>query len=178
MKIGLVRHYQVNYKFKKYNNSKGFEEDVINYYKSEVIKNDLKLNPEEWDICYTSDISRAIVTACEIYGNNFYKTDLLREVPISPFINTRLILPIFVWKFIGRFEWMFCIGSQKENKKDTIERAKLFIKENILESKKENILIVFHGFFMKTFQKELIKKGFKGKYISKPENAVLYIYEK
>ncbi|MGB4660090.1 MAG: hypothetical protein WBI07_12985, partial [Mobilitalea sp.] len=42
---------------------------------------------------------------------------------------------------------------------------------------KENILIVFHGFMLYNFQKELRKRGFEGQKIKAVKNGVLYEFE-
>ena len=41
---------------------------------------------------------------------------------------------------------------------------------------KENILIVFHGFMLFNFQRELRKRGFVGKKLKFVKNGVLYEY--
>ncbi|NLK75508.1 MAG: phosphoglycerate mutase, partial [Clostridiales bacterium] len=43
---------------------------------------------------------------------------------------------------------------------------------------KENILIVFHGFMIYNFHKELRRRGFKGERIRAVKNGVLYVFEK
>ncbi|MDF2611925.1 MAG: hypothetical protein K0R92_3399, partial [Lachnospiraceae bacterium] len=40
----------------------------------------------------------------------------------------------------------------------------------------ENILIVFHGFMIYNFQKELRKRGFEGEKLKLVKNGVLYEY--
>jgi hypothetical protein len=52
------------------------------------------------------------------------------------------------------------------------------IYNKIMESKKRNVLLVTHGFFMKCFVKFLMEKGFEGKIDPFPQNGCLYIYER
>ncbi len=48
MKIGIVRHFKVDYKPVKLMNSKGFEEYVTNYDEANVIYNETNINNKEW----------------------------------------------------------------------------------------------------------------------------------
>lgn len=129
----------------------------------------------EWDICYVSDLPRAISTAKEVYSGNLMIDKLLREVDNAPFIHTeRIKLPFCVWHICGRLAWYFKSKSQPETIVDTRKRIKNFL--NRIDWSKENILIVFHGFLLYNFQKELRKRGFKGDKLKLVKNGVLYEY--
>ncbi|WBL46112.1 hypothetical protein LOR37_15695 [Clostridium estertheticum] len=50
--------------------------------------------------------------------------------------------------------------------------------DSIKDESSNNILIVCHGFFMNTLQKELKSRGFTGRTIRTPKNGTLYLYKK
>lgn len=181
MKIGLIRHFKVNYHKKLFMTSKEFKEWEKNYNTSEVIIKDVNLRGIRWDKCYCSTLIRAIKTARYVYKGEIAQSDLIRETIIDPVFITNKKLPYWFWAVGGRFAWYFNHKSQEENKNTTIDKAEKFVELLLDEAKrddKENILIVTHGFFMYSLQKELKKRGFIGKLITSPKNGVLYLYEK
>ena len=181
MKIGLIRHFKVNYHKKLFMTSKQFKQWEENYNTSEVIKNDVELMGIKWDKCYSSTLIRAIITAQNVYKDEIVQNDLIRETIIDPIFKTNLKLPYWFWAVSGRLAWYFNHKSQEENKTITKDKAKKFVDlllDEIQKQSKENILIVTHGFFMYSLQKELKKRGFIGKLITSPKNGVLYLYEK
>ncbi|WP_312887220.1 histidine phosphatase family protein [Clostridium lacusfryxellense] len=131
----------------------------------------------KWDKCFSSDISRAVNTSTSIFKGEIIKTHLLREVPISPVFNTNLKLPYIFWCISGRLAWLFHSKSQIENKKDTQKRVNEFL-DSINDASNNNILIVSHGFFMNTLQKELNRRDVTGQDVKRPRNGTLYLYEK
>ena len=181
MQIGIIRHFKVNYHKNFFMTSKQFKEWEQNYNKSEVTEKDVELMGIRWDKCYSSTFIRAIVTAQYVYKENVVKNDLIRETIIDPVFKTNKKLPYWFWAVGGRFAWYFNHKSQEENKNITIDKAEKFVEILLDEAKmdnKENILIVTHGFFMYSLQKELKKRGFIGKLITSPKNGILYLYEK
>jgi len=155
--------------------SKEFWEWTQKYEASQVIKNKVEMYGINWDICYSSDLPRAIVTAKEVYSGKVFKSKLLREVVNAPFIHTqRIKLPFELWHVCGRIAWYFRLKSQPESRKDTKRRINEFL-DNI-DWTKENILLVFHGFLIYNFQKELRKRGFRGEKVKIVRNGVLYLY--
>ncbi|HHU71883.1 MAG TPA: histidine phosphatase family protein [Clostridiales bacterium] len=175
MRIGLLRHFKVNCPHKKMMTSKEFREWSHKYEVSKVIKKKVEMYGVQWDICYVSDMPRAITTAKEVYSGNLKIDRLLREVDNAPFIHTeRLRLPFEVWHICGRLAWFFKSKSQPETIKGTRERIAKFLDR--IDWSKENILIVFHGFMIYNFQKELRKRGFEGEKLRIVKNGVLYQY--
>ena len=180
MKIGLIRHFKVNYHKKLFMTSRQFKEWEENYNTSEVIKNDVELMGIKWDKCYSSTLIRAITTAEYVYKDEIVQNDLIRETIIDPIFKTNWKLPYWFWAIGGRLAWYFNHKSQEETKIITRDKAKKFVDILFDETKsddKENILIVTHGFFMYSLQRELKKRGFTGKLITSPKNGVLYLYE-
>lgn len=181
MIIGLIRHFKVDYKKKLFMTSMEFKEWEENYNKSDVIRKDVELMGIKWDKCYSSTLIRAMITAQYVYKETIIQNDLIRETIIDPIFNSNIKLPYWFWAVGGRIAWFFNHKSQEENKKITKEKAKKFIDlllNEVEENKAENILIVTHGFFMYSLQKELRRKGFLGKLIYTPKNGILYVYKK
>ncbi len=175
MRIGLLRHFKVNCPHKKMMTSEEFREWSEKYEVSKVIKKKVEMYGIEWDICYVSDLPRAITTAKEVYSGNLMIDKLLREVDNAPFIHTeRLKLPFEVWHICGRLAWYFKSKSQPENVKQTKRRINDFLDQ--IDWTKDNILIVFHGFMIYNFQKELRKREFSGEKLKLVKNGVLYEY--
>lgn len=176
MRIGLVRHFKVNCPHKNMMNSEEFREWSEKYERAGVIKNRVNLYGIDWDICYCSDVKRAVTTAKEVYSGNIYLDKLLREVDNAPFIHTeRLKLPFPVWHFCGRLAWFFKSKSQPEDIRATRRRVHRFMER--IDWDNENILIVSHGFLIFNFIFELFRLGFVGKEVHRVRNGILYIYE-
>ena len=175
MRIGLVRHFKVNCPHKKMMTSKEFREWSQRYEVSKVIKKPVEMYGIEWDICYASDLPRAITTAKEVYSGNVHFDKLLREVDNAPFIHSeRIKLPFEIWHICGRLAWYFKSKSQPETVVGTRKRINDLLDR--IDWSKDNVLIVFHGFMLFNFQKELRRRGFVGEKIRTVKNGVLYQY--
>lgn len=177
MRIGLVRHFKVNCPHKKMMTSEEFRTWSEKYEVSRVMKKHVEMYGIEWDICYVSDMPRAVTTAKEVYSGNLMIDKLLREVDNAPFMHTeKLRLPFEVWHICGRLAWYFKSKSQPETIEGTRKRIHQFLDQ--IDWEKENILIVFHGFMLYNFQRELRRRGFEGERVRKVKNGVLYQYKK
>ncbi|EPY2272068.1 histidine phosphatase family protein [Clostridium sporogenes] len=177
MEIGIVRHFKVDYKAKKMMSSSDFEDYNISYDNAAVIENEIDLEYSQWNKCYCSDLTRAIITAKSIYDKELEVTDLLREVKMYPVKKSQLKIPSFLWSIFSRIAWKLNHNSQLETVIFTRKRAKEFLSKLDLNSDK-NILIVSHGFFLMTLVNELKLLGFKGDIPKKIKNGYLYILEK
>jgi broad specificity phosphatase PhoE len=176
MKIGLVRHFKVDCPHKFLMTSKEFREWSEKYEHAGIIKNKVNMYGIHWDVCYSSDLERAVTTAREVYSGNIHLDKLLREVDNAPFIHTeRLKLPFPIWHFCGRLAWFFRSKSQPESIHDTRKRVRGFFRH--MDWSKDNILIVSHGFLIFNFIFELFRLGFVGKEVHRVRNGILYIYE-
>lgn len=177
MRIGLVRHFRVHCPHKRMMTSQEFREWSKQYERAGIFKKKVEMYGIEWDVCYASDLPRAVKTAREVYNGNIHFDNLLREVDTLPFIHTdKLKLPFAVWHICGRLAWFFRSKSQPESIKDTKRRINLFLDK--VDWSKDNILIVFHGFMLYNFQKELRKRGFQGENVRVVKNGYLYEYIK
>ena len=177
MKVGLVRHFRVITNEKKLLSSLEFAEAMKRYDIAPVRSNGLKINSSDWDICYCSTLPRAIATAEKIYNGRIIKSELLIEVPISPFTKWNIKLPLSIWHIAARIAWYINHKSQSEGKNETRIRIRQFY-EIIKESKRQRILIVAHGYFLQMFYREMLDMGFRGDVPTNIKNAHLYLIEK
>ena len=155
--------------------SEEFRKRSEKYEHSGILKKHVEMYGIQWDICYSSDIPRAVATAKEVYSGNIYLDKLLREVDNAPFIHTeRLKLPFEVWHVCGRLAWYFKSKSQPESIIGTRRRIRAFLKT--IDWSQENVLIVCHGFMIFNLRLELFRLGFRGTKLRKVKNGVLYQY--
>lgn len=178
MKIGLIRHFKVNYPPQKiFMNSDDFKRSMDDYDSSPVISKEINVDPNDWDICYTSTMSRAITTAKAFYPGKIVLTEDIREVQMYPRFKSNLKFLSIFWGIMARISWRRSHPSQVESFHYTKERIDSFY-DTVNSRNEENILVVTHGFFMRLLAEKLKKEGFKGKYDPIPKNGVLYIFEK
>jgi len=178
MKIGLVRHFKVDFPpQKKFMNSEDFRLSMDEYDSSPVIKKKTNINHDDWDICYSSTMPRAVSTAGKVYNGEIITTDDIIEVQMYPYFSTGLKFPSLFWRILARIGWYRSHHSQAENFKSTKERIDSFYRA-VTEGGGKNILVVTHGFFMRLLAERLIKEGFKGKYDPIPRNGTLYVFKR
>ena len=178
MIIGIIRHFRVKHRPKaKWMNFDQFYKWVEAYDNSEIILPNEMSRIGDWDICFSSDLKRSELTANSIYAGTVVRTNDLREISTIRFRNTKIKLHYNIWLIINRIVWYFLPTAQEETKHGAILRAKKFI-ESIEKSDYSKILIVSHGVFMKCLDKELKRRGYKGKMGLIPKNGRLIIYNK
>lgn len=177
MKIGLVRHFKVK---RGYPNKVVSSDDLMKwldeYEASEVEECEIDVGGIEWKKCYSSDLTRAKITAEKAFSGNIIYLEELREVPLTPFFKKNVRLPLFLHLIFIRIAWLLNHPTQKESKQNVLKRIHKVLDE-VLETG-EDVLIVGHGGIMIFMRKELIRRGFKGPKFKRPENAKLYIFEK
>ena len=173
MKIVLIRHFKVGFKWKRFYNSAGFETASGSYNSSPVIRSDTGFKSK--DRLITSTMSRAMETSRYIFGRDPDHCDNnLCEVPIKPFANTKIPLPKLFWDVIGRLQWRLGIDKQPESYQQSRERVRKFL--NALIEKGDNVVIVCHGWIIKLLIKELKAQGFIGPSPVFVRNGVPYEY--
>ncbi|GAB6988766.1 histidine phosphatase family protein [Paenibacillus pini] len=179
MIIGLVRHFKVTYKpISTWMNSEEFNQWIEEYNKSGVSPPESTGHGVEWNMCLSSDLSRATVTAEMLHKGQIIKTDQLREIAMRSVTSTQIKLHYYMWLFIIRIAWLVSHKSQDETKAETILRAKQVVDQIEENDKGSNILVVSHGAFMRVLYQELIRRGYKGRGFAKPKNGKLYTFEK
>ncbi len=178
MRIGLLRHLPVAYKYSFAGGSQDFEHEIENYNRADIVYKQ-KTRIGKWDICYTSSMKRARQTARFFHNGRVIETDLLKEVPLNAVVSTRLKLPLLLWAFFARLAWSLNSKSQAETKSKTLRRARKFLKTFCFSHSADTLLlIVSHGLFLLNMQRVLRGYGFKGKSFFIPRHATLYVYEK
>ena len=177
MKLGLVRHFKVITDEKALLSSSEFAKAMEKYDRAPIRGNGLKIDSSDWDVCYSSTLPRAITTAESIFSGKIIKTDLLIEVPISPFTRKNIKLPSFIWHIGSRLAWYKSHNSQRENIHGTKKRIKMFY-DTIKNSGNNRILVVSHGYFLRMFYDEMKRIGFDGDVDVNIQNGKLYIIEK
>jgi broad specificity phosphatase PhoE len=179
MKVGLVRHFKVlqEYRNFKWVRSSEFNEWQESYDTADIEPGNPGSVKDNWDICFSSDLPRAVKTAEYIYKGEIIKTHLLREISVRSFVRGNIKLPFLVWTILARIAWFFSHKSQPEGRVSTKKRVEEFV-SRALSCNKPNILVVSHGALMWVIRKELINRGFKGKRFLKVPNGALYVYKR
>lgn len=169
--IYLFRHFKVKDSSSSWLNSDEFDNWVKDYDTFKLEYTDIVL-PKNIDKIYVSSQNRAIKSA-NFLNLDYEINDLLVEVPIKSFINTKFKLPKWLWLFIGRATWFLNL-TKNENRKQTTKRVETFISDIDLNN---NILIISHGFFMMLLVKKLKNVGYTRNISSKMSNGKVYILE-
>ncbi|NQD65583.1 histidine phosphatase family protein [Bacillus haikouensis] len=177
MKIGLVRHFKVK---RGYPNSIVSSEELMKwveeYEASDVEENEVELCGIEWKACYSSNMKRAQVTAQKVFEGEIIFLEELREIPLAPLFPSKMRLPLFIHLFAIRVAWWFNHPSQSESKREVLKKINRIVDRVISEG--EDVLIVGHGGVMMFMRKELTRRGFSGPSFGRPDNGVVYIFEK
>lgn len=176
MKVTIIRHFKVDCPPKKMMTSKEFSEWCIRYDHSPICEPYSIKTAENWDSCHSSNMTRASDTAAALYGPA-HITPCLREIPLSPFLQTSFTLPYFLWIVFGRLAWFFSHSSQSETRKQSADRADQYISE--LESQNSrHVLVVSHGFFISVLSRRLLKHGYTGKRAVRLRNGERIVFVK
>lgn len=166
--IYLLRHFKVKDSSKKWLNSQEFNAWVKDYDNFDIEYIDIDI-PKDIDNIYVSSQNRAVKTA-KYLKLSYYESDLLVEVGVQAFVDTKCRFPTWFWLFMGRLLW-YCNLTPYENRDLTLKRVDKFLKNIDLD---KNILIITHGFFMKLLVKQLKKSGFDGTISINPKNGTIY----
>jgi len=159
MKIILVRHLKVDYKWKLFYNSVGYDKACADYDRSDILDSATKINTEFRVI--TSTMIRCIETSRLLFGKEpDFSDDTICEVPLKSFMTTTMILPKIVWDLMGRIQWRLGVKKQPETYSESIRRVSNFA-ENLVISDK-NCIIVCHGWIIKLMMCKLKIMGFSG----------------
>ena len=116
--------------------------------------------PFECRRVYISTLSRSRDTAAKIFGDrDFIQTGLINEVSLRSCFDSRRKLPLWFWNITGRMQWAINASRQMENRRQTIKRARKFVR--MLCRAGEDCAVVTHGFYMHTLLSEMKKAGVK-----------------
>lgn len=177
VRIGLIRHFEVNHPFPRGWVTWG---DLVawreQYETAEVTAHVIDLGGIPWSRCISSDLPRAYATAQAAFTGDILQLPELREPQLDVFRTGNLKLPYPLWKWILRLAWMTSHASQRNAKLAFMEKVKQ-ITETVLTPVKEDTLIVSHAGVMIFLRRELVKLGFTGPDFKIAENGKLYVYE-
>ena len=174
MKIGLVRHFKVDVSFpRKWLLS---PDDVAEWFEqyetAELIYTQSDLAGVDWQVCYSSPIQRALITANYIYDGEVLQAEVLKELNALPLMKTRRRLPFLVWAILVRMKFASSDDVVIKFKKDIAD----FVEE-LLDRERRDTLIVSHGFVMLCIQDELRKRGFTGKRVNPSVHGKVFVFE-
>lgn len=176
MKVGLVRHFKVTRRYPNtFVTSAELMKWVDEYNASDIEENEIDLKNIEWKRCYSSDLSRARITAEKAFNGKIVYLEGLRELNLYPFFRLNLRIPLFLHLLFIRIAWLLNHKSQLETKHDVSKRINDIL-DKILQSD-EDVLIVSHGGVMIFLRKELMKRGFNGPKFKRAKNGELYLFE-
>ena len=128
MKVSVIRHWEVDYKWSAWCTSDEFDRDSMGYNEAPIKHMSCSLPDKEYQKVYVSTLSRSRNTAIELFGNRlFHKTDLIDEVPLKSGFDTGKKLPLWFWNISGRFQWFINSPRQTEGRFCTRKRAEQFV---------------------------------------------------
>lgn len=162
MVITIIRHAKVQFQWNSIYNSNEYRDACISYETSPIIHTITKERPKlsNDQSIFTSRMQRTYDTANLLFDNPQFKmTPLLNEVPLSPFIDTKLKLPLFLWNICGRLQWYINRKTQSETRRQTYLRARHIVK--LIKKEDQDCILITHAFFMLTLIKVLKRNGFQ-----------------
>lgn len=161
MNIELVRHFKVDYKFKKHQNST----DIIttcNDYDKARIKNTFLIR-NKYKKIYISTLTRTEQTSEYLANKETVNIiPLLNELTMNPIIKTNIKLPFILFFILWKFCWSINSSLSNETRKQTRTRINVLLDK--LENENEDITIVGHAHIFSIMLKELKSRNYRGKY--------------
>ena len=177
VRVGLLRHFKVKLGYpNKLVTTNELIQWQMDYDVSELVECEIDLYGLEWKRCFSSDLARATQTADKVFIGEIIFLKELREMSIYPVLGSDIKLPLWLHLFVIRIAWFLGFESQKESKKQVIQRINRALDQALQQG--EDVLIVGHGGIMMFMRKELLRRGFTGPKFNRPENARLYVFEK
>lgn len=184
MKIGLVRHFEVDKKYLDgYIKSEDFSKWMKEYDYADVFPREIDLRGIDWNKCYSSDLSRAVTTAEAIYDGKIIKTPLIREIAMQ-FTDEfhkdiETTQKFFNWSIYSMLKWA---KDKEEVVKEPINESRQRVEKFLVElfensEEDDNILIVCHGMIMTVIEDKLRLKGFKGDRVVAAKNGEIFVLE-
>lgn len=160
MKITFIRHSKVLFSWDKFYDAHSFDL-ACRAYDLSPIQAGQKMTTEG-QVVYISNLMRTGATAKHLFQADIevIETDLLNEIPVKAFINTKLPLPTLVWMVLGRLQWYFNGSRQPETRRESKQRINKFL-DQILD-KGQDCIIVGHGFYFVQMIGEMKRRAVTG----------------
>ena len=158
MRILLIRHFKVDFRWEKDYNHREYIEALKNYNNSPVT------NVRELDFpietVYTSSLSRTKETAKYLKGQKTIKsTSLIDEIDLQGSAFPDYRLPVRICHRFALLKSKLNLRTQNETRKETNVRALKFL--DMIEDKNEDCIVVSHVMFLKVLMKIMVKRGYK-----------------
>lgn len=162
MRITFIRHGKVDMPWVKKYNSEDYDQAWLDYDTHDILPlaERLEISPDSRVI--VTGYKRTQQTAEQFLGRKDYLIveDLLDEIPLRSFMDTKLRINRHMLNFLGRVEWYLPMKRQPERRKASRERAQKAV--DYIESLGDgDYVIIMHGFFMRTLGSILKKRGYK-----------------
>jgi broad specificity phosphatase PhoE len=174
MKITFIRHSKVLFNWRKLYNTNSFDLACQEYDLSPV-QAGKKMRIEKQPV-YISNLIRTEVTAKNLFQDNIevIKTDLLNEIPLKSFINTKLRLPTIIWMVLGRLQWYFNYSRQPETRKNSNERINIFLDHILCNGR--DCVIIGHGFYFAQMVNQMKRRAINGDMRKRLKNEELRVF--
>lgn len=177
MRVGLVRHFPVEEPMPSgWMTARQLHEWRIRYDGAAARPLPVSIEGNGWQRCYSSDLSRAYVTARAMYAGEIMQTPLLREPDVAEFQTGSLTLPWQAWRWVLRLAWLSGHSSQRKARDDFQSRVKSVAE--LIESSAVDTLIFSHAGMMAYLRRELVRRGFTGPKFTIADHARLYVFER
>lgn len=177
MRIGLARHFPVSEPWPAgWRTAAELNEWRVRYDAADVRPFPVCDETGRWSRCYTSDLTRAAITARALYRGEVIPLAALREAEFAPFATGGLRLPVRLWRTIFRIAWMTGHGSQRHLRDDFFARVRSVA--DLVESQHDAVLLVSHAGMMFYLRKELLRRGFRGPGFQIAAHARVYEFER
>lgn len=175
MKIGLARHFKVQFAYPKmvFIPAETLRQWFVNYNTAAIIPAPVDLHGVDWKHCYCSKAERAIITAQTIFKGEIQSEEALNELNVLPLLPANRRRPLLLWALQMRN-----LALQENAITDAFRQRLFAFLDQVLKTAEGDILIVSHGFVMMHLQKELRKRGFAGKGFRSPKNGKVYVFER
>ncbi len=161
MRVKIIRHGKVNMDWKKKYTSAEYDTVWDRYDEMDIFPITVRTAPYENGKVYVTDMKRTHQTAEQYLGVRNYEIlpRLMNEVPLIPFIRSRMPIARRVYDILGRIQWYLPWSRQPEKRKATYARCDELIR--FLEERNEDCVLVLHGFFMHALIGALKKHGYE-----------------
>ncbi len=122
----IMRHGKVDFQWQKRYTSMEFNKACEEYDVAPVGKN-MEASFIRCRNIYISTLPRTEETAKMLFPEGqFRKSALINEVPLRPWIDTKMQMPLWIWNVMGRMQWAINSKRQQEGRSITKVRAKEF----------------------------------------------------
>lgn len=160
MRVVIIRHAEVDFKWSRRCTSERFDLDCSGYDSASIKETGFQIPQIGYQGIYISELARSLSTAEQLFPEGDYiKSGLINEVPLRSAFDTKKKFPLWFWNVYGRLQWFMNDPRQTEGRDQTRERARQFVA--MICDTNADCAVVTHGFFMHTLLSEMKKAGFK-----------------